>query len=615
MLRTCLVFLCLILSAGPVTAGGGVAPVWPLDLPTRYLTSNFMEYRPGRFHAGLDLKTQTVCGFAARAVEDGWILRVRATPGAYGRAVYLRGASGRTYVYAHLSRFNDVLRARVVDRRARSGTYRTRLSFKPGEIAVRRGDVLGLTGQSGTGGPHLHFEVRDGNNRPLDPQAVGFAVADTMAPVIHRIRAWPVSLGTNIQGRAVEHILDPPDGIRGAQPTLRVTGPVAFSARIVDHADIRGHRLEPSLIEVWLDGARVYRCRNEGFAFAENAYERLEWVVLPGVREHWLHRDPADSLTGREGGLWYLGGSGKGLSSGSHEVRIVAADQAGNRTEAQFELVIAAGPGQDRVDAGTAWHPAPVSPVIASRDSLAFIRITPFFVEDSEAVRGDHPQLRRREYSVRSGDPVMAPLVVFSDAATLTAVQRTAAAEQGLDPVGQGREFWAATWPLTASLPVLMDAPEEPAAADWGLYRWHDTHWTWVAAWPGAVVQAGEVAVKLDRPGLYAVFADGSSPTIGNSDPLPEIGPGPASTVPGITLSYWSVLPVGLRDAGSGVAAASINVRLDGRKLIVEPDLPRDRILIEFPDGMAAGPHRIVIEASDRAGRTARRELSVQAVR
>ncbi len=85
-------------------------PIWPLDLPTRYLTSNFMEYRPGRFHAGLDLKTQTVNGFAARAVEDGWIVRVRATPTAYGRAVYLRGESGRTYVYAHLSRFNDQLR-------------------------------------------------------------------------------------------------------------------------------------------------------------------------------------------------------------------------------------------------------------------------------------------------------------------------------------------------------------------------------------------------------------------------------------------------------------------------------------------------------------------------
>ena len=66
---------------------------WPLDLPTRYLTSNFMEYRSGRFHAGLDLKTRSRPGFAARAVEDGSIVRVRSTPFAYGRAVYLLGQS------------------------------------------------------------------------------------------------------------------------------------------------------------------------------------------------------------------------------------------------------------------------------------------------------------------------------------------------------------------------------------------------------------------------------------------------------------------------------------------------------------------------------------------
>jgi len=163
-------------------------PIWPLDLSTRYLTSNFMEYRPGRFHAGLDLKTQTVTGFAARAVEDGWVFRVRATPTAYGRAVYLRGVSGRTYVYAHLSRFSDRLRALVERQRARTGTYRARLQFAAGKVKVRQGEVLGLTGESGTGGPHLHFEVRDVHNRPTEPQAVGFAVSDTIAPVIHYLR-------------------------------------------------------------------------------------------------------------------------------------------------------------------------------------------------------------------------------------------------------------------------------------------------------------------------------------------------------------------------------------------------------------------------------------------
>ena len=33
---------------------------------------------------------------------------------------------------------------------------------------VTAGQVLGLSGQSGTGGPHLHFEVRR-KRRPQDP--------------------------------------------------------------------------------------------------------------------------------------------------------------------------------------------------------------------------------------------------------------------------------------------------------------------------------------------------------------------------------------------------------------------------------------------------------------
>ena len=131
--------LLLVQASAAVTvarAAGDPEPVWPLDLETRYLTSNFMEYRPGRFHAGLDFKTNSREGYAARAVEDGWILRVRATPGAYGRAVYLRGASGKTYVYAHLSRFNDPLRKLVREKQAASGRYRTRLSFGEGAMPV-----------------------------------------------------------------------------------------------------------------------------------------------------------------------------------------------------------------------------------------------------------------------------------------------------------------------------------------------------------------------------------------------------------------------------------------------------------------------------------------------
>ncbi len=585
-------------------------PIWPLDLPTRYLTSNFMEYRPGRFHAGLDLKTQTVNGFAARAVEDGWIVRVRATPTAYGRAVYLRGESGRTYVYAHLSRFNDQLRGLVNTQRARTGTYRARLQFKAGEVRVKKGEVLGLTGESGTGGPHLHFEVRDANNRPIEPQAMGFVVGDTLAPVIHRLRVWPVQPQTLIQGAEQGHILTATGGLSGDQPALRVTGPVAFSARIVDQSDIRAHRLEPSLIEVHLDGKLVYSCRNESYDFAENALQRLEWAVMPGVREHWLHRHPANTLAGREGGLWYLGAKGQGLQSGRHKLRISAEDRAGNRTEMALDLVVVSGPHGAQAMESRIWQPDPVDPQISSPDSLSHIYITPFFDVDSEAVRAAVPGIERREYRPEKGDPVQAPLVMYSRPVVLDDKQRKAAADQGLRPLGVAREFLAADWPIEAAVPVRMDEPSAgPERRLWGLYRWDGNDWGRVGPWR----DTAQGTVKLDRPGLHAVLADLSGPMVDNPDQPVLVTRGPESAIAGVTLSYWEVLPVALWDLGSGLAAETIKVLLDGAPLIVEPDLPRDRILIELPDGMTPGRHKLAIEAADRVGHTVARELEIQA--
>ena len=173
--------LVIALLMAAVPAAAEAPPVWPLDLGTRHLTSNFMERRPGRYHAGLDLKTESRSGFAVRAVEDGHITRVRAEAGAYGRAVYVQGASGRTTVYAHLERFSDRIASLVEADRATSGVYRVRLQLDADRLPVKAGEVLGLSGQSGTSGPHLHFEIRDAAQRPLNPLDWGFAVADTFA--------------------------------------------------------------------------------------------------------------------------------------------------------------------------------------------------------------------------------------------------------------------------------------------------------------------------------------------------------------------------------------------------------------------------------------------------
>ena len=99
-----------LISAG--FAGGSTGEyAWPLSLDPQ-LTSSFAEYRTGRFHAGIDLRTAGV-GREVFAAGDGYVSRVRCSPYGYGKAVYLQLHDGNSAVYAHLSDFYPELAAFV----------------------------------------------------------------------------------------------------------------------------------------------------------------------------------------------------------------------------------------------------------------------------------------------------------------------------------------------------------------------------------------------------------------------------------------------------------------------------------------------------------------------
>jgi hypothetical protein len=577
-------------------------PVWPLDLDTRYLTSNFMEYRSGRFHAGLDLKTRSRSGFAARAVEDGTIVRLRATPSAYGRAVYLLGDSGLTYVYAHLSRFSDPLRTQVRGAQAATGKYHVRLHFAPGELRVSRGEVLALTGESGTGGPHLHFEVRDPDNRPVNPLAMGFAVPDTFAPVIHAVRAVPAHPDSRIDGYPSARLLKSAKGLSGEQPLVQIAGPVAFAVKIIDASDIAGHRLEPWLIEARLDGELVYRCRNDRFDFSENSLQRLEWLEVPGIRDRWLHRRPGNSLTGRSGDSWHLGKDGKGLAPGPHDLEIAAADFAGNRTAVMIPLLVAHLEHPQPPTAG-AWLEDPVHVVI---DSLSGMGLQPL-------IDVKHEDVVVRRLDPGNGDPVLAPTNLAIVPVELTSGQIDAAGRQGLELVGPAASYLAADWPIDAALPVALTGPvagepaslaahQDPAVM---VFRWGRDKWNS----PGRLLEPDTEGsfhrFALSSPGLFAVFRDAAAPIIFPADTVITVAEDPRGQVHGVTLPRWEIFPVDLLDLGSGIAPETIATTLDGQPLIVEPDLPRKRILVELPDDLPAGGHILAVKVADRAGNEA----------
>ena len=176
----------------------------PLDIPL-ILSGNFGEFRGDHFHTGLDFKTQGKEGFPVLAVADGVVSRVKVSPWGYGHALYLKHVDGKTTVYAHLSRFAHPISELILKRQYAKRSFS--IDFRPRvEMSFSAGDTLGWSGNSGSsGGPHLHFEVRDEHANPINPLQWGFDIADSRSPNLGSLRVIPIdSQGLECRTRTVE---------------------------------------------------------------------------------------------------------------------------------------------------------------------------------------------------------------------------------------------------------------------------------------------------------------------------------------------------------------------------------------------------------------------------
>ncbi len=166
----------------------------PLDIPLS-LSGNFGELRSNHFHSGIDFKTQGRTGIPVHCADDGYVSRVVVSPWGFGRAVYVtHPASGLVTVYGHLQSFASKIDAPVKARQYDAETFRIDTEFAPGEIPVKRGEIIGKSGNSGSsGGPHLHMDVRDADTEyALDPLVYyQNAIKDDVPPEVRAIALYP----------------------------------------------------------------------------------------------------------------------------------------------------------------------------------------------------------------------------------------------------------------------------------------------------------------------------------------------------------------------------------------------------------------------------------------
>ena len=239
---------------------------YPVKIPVS-LSATFGELRNNAFHAGLDIKTKGEIGYRVYAVADGYVSRIAVSPFGYGNVVYVTHNDGYMSVYAHLDKFNDKIGKYVKQKQLESKSFVQNLFLEKGEIAVKTGDILGLSGNSGgSGGPHLHFELRDAKQCPINPYFFGITVKDNIKPTIQGIAVYPKE-NSSVNGSESPAYFGIEDNM-----VIKANGKLYFGVSAYDKADGSNNKNGVNSIELYADKRLVFSILFNQYSYDETRY-------------------------------------------------------------------------------------------------------------------------------------------------------------------------------------------------------------------------------------------------------------------------------------------------------------------------------------------------------
>ncbi|PQJ81614.1 M23 family metallopeptidase [Polaribacter glomeratus] len=251
----------------------------PLEIPI-LLSGSFGELRSNHFHAGLDIKTQSKEGLKVLAAADGYISRIKVQQFGYGKAIYITHPNGFTTVYGHLSKFADKIETHVKSVQYKTESYETgNLTFKKDEFLVQKGEIIALSGDTGgSGGPHLHFEIRNTiTENVINPLFFGLKVDDTIAPTFLDLKVYALNTDSRVNQQRKSFQIPLKNIENGIYTSERITasGLIGFGVNVIDRFNNSNNKNGIFSLEMLVNGNRVYYHDVEEFSFAESKYLNL----------------------------------------------------------------------------------------------------------------------------------------------------------------------------------------------------------------------------------------------------------------------------------------------------------------------------------------------------
>ena len=249
----------------------------PLNIDL-YLAGTFGELRTNHFHAGLDLKTNQVEGLKVFAAAGGYVSRIKISAWGYGKALYITHPNGYTTVYAHLKKFNKEIESYLKKKQYKKESYEIQLYPKASELTITKGEVIAYSGATGGFvGPHLHFEIRDGNSKPINPLLFGIKIKDTKRPYINVLMAYPQNNSSQVnQSNAPLQInfKSLADGNLLADK-ITASGNIGFGINTYDRLNGAMNKNGIYNMTMKVNGHKMYEHEVETFSFAESRYINL----------------------------------------------------------------------------------------------------------------------------------------------------------------------------------------------------------------------------------------------------------------------------------------------------------------------------------------------------
>ena len=629
----------LMLGAGLLVAASPVKKnndwIWPVPLDPA-VSSNFCEYRDGRFHAGIDVRTFGQEGIPCLAIADGWVQRVRAGSRGYGKALYVLLDDSTFVVYGHLSEFAPGLEDTLLAAQMRDTTYQVDFRLPRDRFRVQAGDTIAWSGSTGTAAPHLHLEIRDPHERPIDPFRTDLALPDSVRPLVSRVVFVPLALESRVEGRSLPWGITPrriDAGRYVIDDTLQIRGPVGVAASVTDRVNAESGSLAPHVLEVHADDVLRARIALNRFSFEKSGeVDHLYHAGVLRARGVTLFQiwDTGDSPFDVR---WNDGGALPQDSSRVHRGRVTARDAAGNATDVEFVFVCGTFPPREHENlrmrrdltvelegaffqdgfaaiprqpaAGGDFRAGGAEPMrLDARHLGRGIRpLATYADRDSAAlwiaglIGGEARELRLPSHGLRVRVPAAA---VRSDAVIyVRAADEAGKKLDGLKRLSRPVRVGPVGWVLHGALSVHIDF-EDPQKNE-AIYRYDDYRrtWSYLASTPDST---GWTA-SSDRPGVFAVFRDDTPPKLGK--------PFAATSYSWATGQAQREVHIPVQDAGSGFDEPRSRVSVGGVKHMFRWDFMGKKLIVALHDDSIIGRQSVSVIAYDRTGNRSTRSATV----